>query len=103
MAQLSDDCFAQGGPLMRLDEALSLIRSRMVKVVEDESCALDECCKRILAVDIRATIDVPGQDNSAVDGYAVYFDDLRADAESRMKIAGRATAGHPFQGRQKKG
>ncbi len=37
-------------------------------------------------------------DNSAVDGYALRFEDLASGAETRLRIAGRAAAGHPFDG-----
>jgi molybdopterin molybdotransferase len=33
-----------------------------------------------------------------VDGYAVAFDDLDPNAETRLAVVGRATAGHPFTG-----
>jgi molybdopterin molybdotransferase len=39
---------------------------------------------------------VPAHDNSAVDGYAVYFDDLDPGAETRLAVTGRITAGHPL-------
>jgi molybdopterin molybdotransferase len=96
MAQLSDDCFAHGGKLMRLDEALALLAKGLTKVVENEIVPADRCANRILALDAVSQIDVPGRDNSAVDGYAVYFDDLDREAETRLAIAGRAAAGHPF-------
>ncbi len=37
---------------------------------------------------------MPPHDNAAVDGYAVYFDDLGAAGETRLKVTGRAAAGH---------
>ncbi len=39
MAQLSDDCFAFGGPMMSVDEAVGIIASR-VAAVQD---ARDRC------------------------------------------------------------
>ena len=41
-------------------------------------------------------VDVPPHDNSAVDGYAVNFDDLVAEASTTLPVAGRAAAGHPL-------
>jgi molybdopterin molybdotransferase len=41
-------------------------------------------------------MNVPPHDNSAVDGYAVYFDDLKSDSETRLLVTGRAAAGHPL-------
>jgi molybdopterin molybdotransferase len=39
---------------------------------------------------------VPPHDSSAVDGYAVHFDDLKAGGDSRLLVTGRAAAGHPL-------
>ncbi|MYF07414.1 MAG: molybdopterin molybdenumtransferase MoeA, partial [Rhodospirillaceae bacterium] len=71
MAQLSDDCFAFGGALTPLDDALALLEARISVVAEVETVALRAALGRILADDIRAGRSVPPHDNSAVDGYAV--------------------------------
>jgi molybdopterin molybdotransferase len=94
MAQLSDDCFAFGGPLMTTAEALELLAERTAPVVGIETVDLRRARERILAEDVVATRDVPPTDNSAVDGYAVHYDDLDAQAETRLPVAGRAAAGH---------
>jgi molybdopterin molybdotransferase len=103
MAQLTDDCFAAGGPLMPLQDALDLLMGRLVTVVDSDMKPLDACLDRILAEPLVATIDVPQHDNSAVDGYAVYFDDLQPDRETRLLVTGRATAGHPLDRPVKRG
>jgi molybdopterin biosynthesis enzyme len=36
-------------------------------------------------------LDVPAHDNSAMDGYAARFTDLRTDGEVTLKIAGTAS------------
>ncbi|MEM9683704.1 MAG: gephyrin-like molybdotransferase Glp [Pseudomonadota bacterium] len=96
MAQLSDDCFATGRPLMKTADALTLLAQRIVPVVETETLALDRAISRILAEDIVAPVSVPQHDNSAVDGYAVFFDDLNPDKEITLPVTGRAAAGHPL-------
>lgn len=96
MAQLSDDCFAHGGRLMRLDEALALLEARVATVSETESVALAEAPGRVLREDVVADVSAPAEDNSAVDGYAVYFEDLDPQAETRLPVTGRAAAGHPL-------
>ena len=94
MAQLSDDCFAFGGPLMTLQQAADLMAARLSPVVETESIGLMAAFGRVLAEDLAAPANVPPHDNSAVDGYAVHFDDLKADAETRLPLVeGRAAAG----------
>jgi len=98
MAQLTDDCFAFGGELMPTAEALDLLAQRTATVVSTERVELRQASGRILAEDIQASGDVPPHNNSAVDGFAVSFDDLDPNAETRLKVIGRATAGHPFTG-----
>ena len=96
MAQLSDDCFAHGGRLMRLDEALALLEARIGTVSEVERVALTDALGRVLREDVVASVSVPAENNSAVDGYAVHFADLDPNAETRLPITGRAAAGHPL-------
>ena len=93
MAQLSDDCFAFGGTLMTAGEALELLDARLETVVEPEPVALKAACGRILAEDVRAPVAVPPHDNAAVDGYAVYFDDLETDGDTRLRVGERIAAG----------
>ena len=96
MAQLKDDCFAFGGELMPLADALAILSDRVRPVAEPETVSLRHAAGRILAEDIIADCDVPPHDNSAVDGYAVYFDDLDPDGGTRLKVSGRIAAGHPL-------
>ncbi len=96
MAQLADDCFAFGGRLIRLDEASALLGEQFARVVPAETVPLSAAGGRVLAADIVAPISVPPLTNSAVDGYAVNFDDLSATQETRLPICGRAAAGHPL-------
>ena len=93
MAQLSDDCFAFGGELMKTEEALRLLTERLEIVVEREDIDLRSAAGRILAADIVSDRAVPPHDNAAVDGYAVRFDDLGKNGETRLTLAGRIAAG----------
>jgi molybdopterin molybdotransferase len=96
MSQLSDDCFAFGGKLMTMAEALGILRERVTAVVETESVALAGAAGRILAAPVVSGLDQPPHDNAAVDGYALRHADLDPAAESRFDVVGRATAGHPL-------
>jgi molybdopterin molybdotransferase len=103
VAQLSDDCFAHGGALTRLDAALTDLTGRLVPIAPVETLPLALCHGRILAASLAARVAVPPRDNSAVDGYSVYHDDLSKDGETRLPVLGRAAAGHPFRGAQPRG
>ena len=96
MAQLSDDCFAFGGELMSGAEALEIIEARTLALPEVETVPLARGRGRILAAPVVAPRNVPPHDNAAVDGYAVFFDDLAPGTETVLPIESRATAGHPL-------
>ena len=47
MAQLSDDCFAFGGPMMSVGEAVGLIAARVTPVVDVETVTLARADGRV--------------------------------------------------------
>jgi molybdopterin molybdotransferase len=93
VAQLTDDCFAFSGPLLRLDDMERLIGERVAPVAEIERVPLHGARGRVVADDVKAPVDLPPFDNSAVDGYAVRHADLRPDGDTTLLVAGRLTAG----------
>ena len=93
MAQLTDDCFAFSGPLLPLEDMERLIGERIAPVSETEQVPLRSARGRVIAADVKAPVDLPPFDNSAVDGYAVRHADLKAAGDSALHIAGRLTAG----------
>jgi molybdopterin molybdotransferase len=93
VAQLSDDCFAFGGALMRVEEALALLSARLSPVTGIESAGLVEAAGRVLAADLEAPLDVPPFANSAVDGYAVRHADLAREGDTVLPVGGRVAAG----------
>ena len=103
MAQLKDDCFAGPGELIPLETALDDLSERLNVVAGTHTVALVDALSLFLAEDIIAGRNVPPRDNSAVDGYAVNFDDLAPDGETRMAVGGRIAAGHPLQGAAERG
>ena len=98
MAQLSDDCFAFGGPMMSVDEAVSIIAARVTAVQDIETVSLAAADGRILAKEISAPLPLPPFTNSAVDGYAVRSGDLAQVEEQAFPVAGRVQAGASAQG-----
>ncbi len=93
MAQLTDDCFAFSGPLLRLDDMERLIGERINPVAETERVPLHGARTRVLALDVKAPVNLPPFDNSAVDGYAVRHADLAPNGDTKLKIVGRLIAG----------
>jgi molybdopterin molybdotransferase len=93
MAQLSDDCFAFGGPMMSVDEAVGIIAARVAPVRDIETVALAQADGRVLAGDICAPLPLPPFTNSAVDGYAVAGRDLPQGEAQAFTVNGRIQAG----------
>jgi len=95
MAQLSDDCFAFGGPLLTLDAARAMIAAQVGRIEGTERVGLLAADGRVLAADLVAPVDLPPFDNSAVDGYAVRLAGL--EEGGRLPVSGRLAAGKPAQ------
>lgn len=93
MAQLSSDQFAFGGGLLSVDEALARVTAGLRAVEETEQLDLLQAEGRILAHDLTAPIPLPPFFNSAVDGYAVRFADLKPGAETQLPVGARVAAG----------
>lgn len=102
MAQLSDDCFAFGGPLMPIEDAGRLMARQVPGLKQTETIPLRKALGRVLAENVTAKVAVPPFDNSAVDGYAVRAHDL-GSGDTRLRIvaesfAGKRAARAPKQG-----
>jgi len=81
---------------LRVDKAGAAIRACLVPVTETETVAIRDSLGRVLAQEIVPPINVPGHDNSAMDGYAIRFSDLKE--KTILRQIGTALAGKPFQG-----
>jgi len=100
MAQLSDDCFAFGGPMMSVDKAVGIIAARVTPLAEVETVSLADADGRVLARDLAAPLPLPPFTNSAVDGYAVASLDLPRGEARSFPLAGRVQAGAAAQAAQ---
>ena len=71
-----------------------------------EKVPLGEALGRVLAKDVASRDDVPGFDNSAMDGFALRAADTAgasAAAPVRLRLAGESRAGAPYAGRLERG
>ena len=103
MVQLTSDCFAFGGKLTRIDEALQSILESLAIKKETEQISLNRALNRFLAEDVIALENVPADNNSAVDGYSIFFDDLNETGSTALPVIGKAAAGRPLNCIQKRG
>ena len=87
---------------MPVAKAREYIRAFLTPITGHERLHLRAALGRVLAQDVVSTLDVPGHDNSAMDGYAYRAGDLTG-ASAPLRVVGTAFAGHPFSGEVKAG
>ena len=83
---------------MPVAKAREYIRAFLSPVTASERLHLRAALGRVLAQDIKSTMNVPANDNSAMDGYAVRHADLTSDGDVTLSVAGSSFAGRPFDG-----
>jgi molybdopterin molybdotransferase len=84
---------------LHVDRARELILDLLPPVTGHERVFVRQALDRVLAADVISPIDVPSHDNSAMDGWAVRFDDIAAEVETRLRNIGTAFAGRAFDGK----
>ena len=94
--KLTDDCFFNDKDRLPHLEALAILKSRVRPVVATEEVPLDGAAGRYLADAIVAPRPIPAHDNAAVDGYSFSYASYDKSQGTRFKVAGDASAGHPF-------
>ena len=88
---------------MPVPKAREFIARFLTPVTTVEHLHIRAALGRITAEDVISPLDVPSHDNSAMDGYAVRYADLKADGEVTLKVVGSSFAGVPFKGDVKPG
>ncbi len=86
--------------MLELEEALQRILA-VIPTPEREHVLLNDAHERVLAGPVVATLDLPGFDNSAMDGYAVRAGDVaeaKPDSPVRLRLRGKVAAGETFAG-----
>ena len=81
-----------------VEEARARIRGFLRPVTAVERVHIRGALDRVLAADIQSPLDVPGHDNSAMDGWAVRFADLDPSGATTLRRIGESFAGKPFTG-----
>src|SRR5688572_24393002 len=81
-------------PLLSLDDALARLvaGARAAQITETESVSTFDALGRVLAQDLASLIDVPPQDNSSMDGYALRTADVPV-AGTVLPVSQRIPAG----------
>lgn len=78
-------------------DAQARILARVDRVSPPEVLPIGDCLGRVLAEDVRAPLDVPPTDNSAVDGYAVRAADIPSSGRRELRVVGDLPAGLVYE------
>jgi molybdopterin molybdotransferase len=79
-------------------QARAFIDELVPRVQAVELLPIRDALGRVLARDVVSAIDVPSNDNSAMDGFALRGGDLLAQGPTRLRIVGKGLAGKSFDG-----
>ena len=80
--------------LMSADDALEFLIDSALVSEHTEITSLDDSVGRILSEDIHSQINVPGFDNSAMDGYTIALDEKKLDSINQtFSVVDRIAAG----------
>ncbi len=88
-----DNCFSSTADMLSVDDAIAALLQYAHAVTAIEQVPLQDANGRVLAAVIRSPIDVPGFDNSAMDGYALHTRDLEIAQTTGLAITQRIPAG----------
>ncbi len=80
---------------MSFEAAQSTLLNKVETATKIERITINDALDRVLAEDIVSPIDVPGYDNSAMDGYALRAEDLTT--RTTLKLVGKSFAGAPYE------
>jgi molybdopterin molybdotransferase len=80
-------------PLRSLDDALAELLAAVHSLQEVETVSTFDADRRVLAQEVVSSLDVPGFDNSQMDGYALRSADVR-EAGVVLQVTQRIPAGH---------
>ena len=80
--------------MISVEKALELLSEKSVRRTRIE-VLLQKASGCVLAVDVHARFDMPVFDVAAVDGYAVFMDDIPTDVKISMRVIGEIKAGDP--------
>ena len=83
---------------LRVDKAIEAIRACLPPIAATETIGIRQALGRVLAEDIVPSINVPAHDNSAMDGFALRFSDLKP-GDTALTEVGAAFAGRVFEGK----
>jgi molybdopterin molybdotransferase len=89
----TDSCFDHEPPMLDVEQAIAELLKHALPLDAREHVDLMDTAGRVLAQDLTSPIDVPGFDNSAMDGYALRACDIETAQRNGLEIVQRIPAG----------
>ena len=68
---------------MEIDQAIALFLKEVKSITDTEICSLSELSGRVFAEDISSPMNVPHFPKSAMDGYALRFEDTKGAGKEK--------------------
>lgn len=89
--------------LLSVSQAQQQILDLVKAITETETINLEQALNRVLATDITSKVDLPGFDNSAMDGYALASQaleklEIAENNKISLQVVGESFAGKPYSG-----
>ena len=89
----TDPCFDKQDGMPGVEQAIEQLLSRATAITATQRVDLPAGADRVLAEDLASPIDVPGFDNSDMDGYALHSRDSETARDAGLPVTQRITAG----------
>ncbi len=91
-----DSCAVETNGLITIEQALQKINQTITPVNHTERIVLKQALGRILSTSVVSPINIPPDNNSAMDGYAFSSADIKHNQRFTLTLAGTSLAGRPF-------
>ncbi len=88
-----DSCFDNQPTMLSVDEAIASLLEQALPLTDAEKVTVFDASNRVLAEDLESPVNVPGFDNSAMDGYALNTADVALARTDGLVITQRIPAG----------
>lgn len=89
--------------LLSVETTLENIKKSISPLVTTQTQNIRDALGHVLAQEVISTINVPPHRNSAMDGYAIRFDDINSHPDTKLEVVGRSFAGQPYTGKVEAG
>lgn len=97
MADIKENSKFDMNPLIPVEEALQRLLGDVKVNCATQQVSLNAALNRVLAEQTVSLVDVPPQDNSSMDGYAVALASLNGTEQTILPLSQRIAAGHAPQ------